>query len=196
VKTEPYEALLEASETDIRLVMINGIARYGWPDIMTELAPNDQTIKVGGETRRLFLKQETADPDVGQVSLSNATDALRAALEDIVKLAKETEKPHPAVAARRVLDATPEPEWSLALDEISACGVELAPRLPFSGPRDFTGPRRAPRVLAKTAPPLSTILGPIKLDPLTVADDDNFLDQMKLQPNVPKPISDGLSGLY
>jgi len=196
VNTESYETLLEASETDIRLVMINGVARYGWPDIMTELAPTDQTVKVGGETRQLFLKQETADPDVGQVSLSKATDELRTALNDIAKLARETEKPRPAVGARRVLDVAPKPVWSLALDEISATGMELAPRLPFAGPRDFTGPRRVPRVIAQAAPPLSTILGPIKLDPLTVADDANFLDQMKLQPNVPKSITDGLMALY
>jgi hypothetical protein len=140
------------------------------------------------------LKQDTADPDVGQVSLSKATDTLRTAFKEIVKLAKETEKPVPA--RRRVLDATTGPVWSLALDEICDCGVELAPRLPFAGPGDFTGPRRAPRVVAKAAPPLSTILKPIKLDPLTVADDATFLAQMKVQPNVPKPIRDGLSALY
>ena len=46
------------------------------------------------------------------------------------------------------------PVWSLALDEICSCGVELAPRLPFAGPRDFTGPERAPRAIAKAAPTL------------------------------------------
>jgi 5-methylthioadenosine/S-adenosylhomocysteine deaminase len=196
IATDSYQALLEARETDIRLVMINGVARYGWPDLMTKLAPNDQTVTVGGKMRRLFLKQETGDPDVGQVSLSKATEALRTALKEIANLAKETEKPRHAVPARRVLDAAPTPVWSLALDEICSCGVELAPRLPFAGPRDFTGPRRAPSVLAKSAPPLSTILKPIKLDPLTVADDANFLNQLKLQPNVPKPIREGLGALY
>ena len=194
--TDPYKALLNARETDIRLVMINGIARYGWPDIMTKLAPNNQTTKVGGQTRSLFLEQETADPDVGQISLSKATDSLHIALSDIAKLAKEIEKPQPAVRAARVLDAAATPVWSLALDEICSCGVELAPRLPYDGPNDFTGPTRAPRVLAKSAPPLSTILKPIRLDPLTVADDTNFLSQMKLQPNVPRPIRERLSALY
>ena len=194
--TDSYKALLHARETDIRLVMINGVARYGWPEVMTKLAPNDQTISVDGKTRRLFLKQETADPDVAQVSLSQATDALRDALHDIAKLAKETEKAKLVAPARRLLDAQTPPVWSLALDEICACGVELAPRLPYDGPNDFTGPTRAPHVLAKVAPPLSTILRPIKLDPLTVSDDANFLDQIKLQPNVPKPIRDDLSGLY
>jgi hypothetical protein len=74
--------------------------------------------------------------------------------------------------------------------------VELAPRLPFAGPRDFTGPVRAPRALAKAAPPLSQILKPVKLDPLTVADDDKFLTLITQQPNVPGPVKNGLSGLY
>jgi cytosine/adenosine deaminase-related metal-dependent hydrolase len=193
---DPYEALLHARETDIRLVMINGIARYGWPEVMTKLAPNDQTINVGGKTRRLFLKQETADPDVAQVSLSQATDALRDALHNIAKLAKETEKAKLVAPVRRLLDAQTAPVWSLALDEICACGVELAPRLPFAGPRDFTGPVRAPRAIAKTAPPLSEILKPVKLDPLTVADDPGFLNMITQQPNVPAPIKNNLSTLY
>jgi cytosine/adenosine deaminase-related metal-dependent hydrolase len=193
---DPYQALLHARETDIRLVMINGIARYGWPEMMTQLAPNDQTISVGGKTRRLFLKQETGDPDVAQVSLSQATEALRDALNNIATLARETEKPKLKPPARRLLDAQDAPAWSLALDEICSCGVELAPRLPYAGPRDFTGPMRAPRAIARAAPPLSDILKPVKLDPLTVADDPGFLNLMSQQPNVPAPIKNGLSALY
>jgi cytosine/adenosine deaminase-related metal-dependent hydrolase len=193
---DPYDALIRAKETDLRLVMINGIARYGVPEVMQRLVPKDQTVRVGGQTRRLFLKQETADPDVAQVPLNKATTTLRGALHDIARLAKETEKPKPAHAARRLLDARVAPVWSLALDEICSCGVELSPRLPFGGPRDFTGPERAPRALAKAAPPLSTILKPVALDPLTVADDASFLDRIAQQPNVPALLKNGLSGLY
>src|SRR4029453_16098026 len=134
-------------------VMINGIARYGPPDVMQPLAPSDQTVRVGGQTRRLFLTQETADPDVAQGPLSTATTTLREALHDIAKLAKETEKPRPAGAIRRVLDARAAPVWTLAGDEIFSSGVELNPRLPFGGPGDFTGPERPPPPLAKPAPP-------------------------------------------
>jgi hypothetical protein len=193
---DPYTALLRARETDIRLVMINGVARYGWPDVMTKLAPHDQTVSVGGQTRLLFLKQETADPDVAQVPLSNATDTLRDALQNIAKLAKDTERAELTVPPRRLLDAPPDPVWSLALDEISPCGMDLGPRLPFGGPRDFTGPVRAARAISKVSPPLSAILKPVKLDLLTVADDDRFLDMMASQPNVPEPIKNGLSALY
>jgi cytosine/adenosine deaminase-related metal-dependent hydrolase len=193
---DPYGALIHAPETDLHLVMINGIARYGIPELMSQLAPNDQTVLVGEETRQLFLKQETADPDVTQVSLSRATDTLRTALQDIAKLAKETEKAALKVPARRQLDRSAPPVWSLALDEICSCGVEFAPRLPFSGPRDFTGPARAPHAIAEAAPPLSAILKPVQLDPLTVADDDKFLNLIAQQPNVPEPVKNGLSGLY
>ncbi len=40
------------------------------------------------------------------------------------------------------------------------------------------------------------LLKPIALDPLTVADDANFLDEIEHQPNVPTPIRTGLRGLY
>jgi 5-methylthioadenosine/S-adenosylhomocysteine deaminase len=173
----------------------DGVARYGVPDVMQHLAPSGETIVVDGETRRLFLTQETGDPDVAQVPLSTATNRLRDALHDIAKLAKETEKPKPA-RARRALDARTAPVWSLALDEIDGGGVEMGPRLPFSGPRDFTGVERASRAVSKVAPLLSTILKPVELDPLTVADDDNFVTRIAEQPNVPTLLRTGLRDLY
>jgi hypothetical protein len=39
-------------------------------------------------------------------------------------------------------------------------------------------------------------LKPIRLDPLTVADDEDFLDAIEQQPNVPVPIKSGLRALY
>ncbi len=195
VAADPYDALLHARETDLRLVMINGIARYGVSTLMRALVPKSDIVRVGGQTRRLFLKQETADPDIAPVSLSDATETLRRGLHKLAKLAKETEDAKRKVPARRPLDAPTTPVWSLALDEICPCGVNLRPRLPFGGPRDFTGPAPAGPALAK-APPLSTVLKPLDLDPLTVADDSNFLSQIAQQPNVPAPIRSGLSGLY
>ena len=56
---DPYDALIHAKETDIRLVMINGVARYGLPALMTSLAPDDQTVKVGGQIAKAL--PEAAD---------------------------------------------------------------------------------------------------------------------------------------
>jgi cytosine/adenosine deaminase-related metal-dependent hydrolase len=192
---DPYDALIRAREADLSLVVINGVARYGTKELMGALVPQDQTVKVDGETRRLFLKQETADPAVTPVSLGTAVDTLRDALKNIAKLAKKAEKTKPE--ARRVLDA-PEPvSWSLALDEIADTGVELRPRLPLDGPRDFTGPSKAIRSSVREASqPLSTLLGPIELDALTVADDDDFLDQVESEANVPEEVRKGLRALY
>jgi cytosine/adenosine deaminase-related metal-dependent hydrolase len=189
-KGDPYEALIKARETSIRLVMINGIPRYGTPGLMQSLGHAGETLRVGGRSRRLFLEQQTADPDVASVSLSAARTALRQAFNDLPRLAAELERPK---ARRAALDA-PEPVvWSLALDEIQATGIDQRPRLPFNGPRDFTGPEiAAPRAAA----PLSTILEPIELDPLTVADDPNFLEEIKNQQNVPEAVRTGLAKLY
>jgi hypothetical protein len=84
--------------------------------------------------------------------------------------------------------------WSLALDEIRATGADLRPRLPFNGPRGYTGPKRVSLKVAAAL--LSTILKPIVLDPLTVADDHNFLLEIAKQPNVPDPVRTGLAQLY
>lgn len=95
---------------------------------------------------------------------------------------------------QRALDA-PEPiVWTLALDEIQETGVDQRPRLPFNGPRDFTGPKRVSTRAA--AVPLSQLLQPIMLDPLTVADDANFLTDIANQPNLPESIRTGLADLY
>jgi 5-methylthioadenosine/S-adenosylhomocysteine deaminase len=191
---DPYASLIEALETDIRLVMINGIARYGVSDLMDRLAPRHQTVRVGGESRRLYLRQATSDPDVAHVSLRTATSALRRAFRDIARLARALEKPAPPRASR-ALDE-PEPVvWSLALDELHETGMALRPRLPYGGPRDFTGPRRlSPR--APAAASLSGLLSPIALDPLTVADDGRFLESLGEQPNLPDAVKAGVPDLY
>jgi hypothetical protein len=188
---DPYEALVKAKETSIRLVMINGIARYGMPGLMNAFGPLGESIRVGGRSRRLFLEQESGDPDVAGVSLRTARTVLRKAFRELPKLARELEKPRRL--ERAALDAPQPVVWSLALDEIQDTGIEQRPRLPFSGPRDFTGPDHA---AVRAAAPLSTILQPITLDPLTVADDRNFLEEIAKQPNVPEGVRAGLAQLY
>ena len=96
--------------------------------------------------------------------------------------------------AGAALDAAQPVVWSLALDEIRNTGVDLRPRLPFNGPHDFTGPDRIASLAA--AQPLSAILKPMTLDPLTVADDPDFLGDIARQPNVPDPVRSGLAQLY
>jgi 5-methylthioadenosine/S-adenosylhomocysteine deaminase len=71
-------------------------------------------------------------------------------------------------------------------------GMELRPRLPLAGRRAPTGPSLALRA----ADPLSTILQPLTLDPLTVADDSAFLDRIEAQTVLPAFVRENLRALY
>jgi hypothetical protein len=198
---DPYDALLRATEASVRLVLINGIPRYGTQELMGLLGGGDETVRVGGETRQLFLRQDTVPGEVAGLTLGAAQAALANALQAIRERARELETAPPdtrRMARAAALDA-PEPvAWSLALDEIRDTGLDLGPRLPYSGPRDFTGSERALHQAARAAslPPLSEVLQPIALDPLTVVDDADFLDQVAAQPNVPEAVRTGLRRLY
>jgi 5-methylthioadenosine/S-adenosylhomocysteine deaminase len=79
----------------------------------------------------------------------------------------------------------------LVLDEIEDTGFQQRPRLPFDG--EATGPEL---LLRAPAPPLSTVLGPLTLDRLTVADDPSWLDTIEHEANLPPFITTGLRGMY
>ena len=194
VDGDPYDALIQAHETRISLVMIEGVARYGVPALMHALHADGEKMKVGGQARSLFLQDSDGDPDVDAVSLSAATSALTEALHTLPELARALEAPKAPHAARLVLDRARRPTWSLALDEIQDDGVDMRPRLPYAGPADFTGPRIA--TAKPSSMPLSALLTSIDLDPLTVADDPNFLRRIAAEPNLPDAIRDGLALLY
>ena len=191
---DPYDALIHARETQIRLVMIEGVARYGVPGLMHALHADGEAIQVGGQARTLFLEDADGDPDVDAVSLSAATSALVQALHTLPELARALETPKAPHATRLVLDQLRRPVWSLALDEIQDDGVDMRPRLPYDGPGDFTGPGiTAARASSK---PLSALLTSMELDPLTVADDPDFMHRIATEPNVPAAIRGGLALLY
>jgi cytosine/adenosine deaminase-related metal-dependent hydrolase len=197
---DPYEALIRARETDIRLVMINGVARYGMPALMEDLGAagdGSEPLSVGGRRRRLNLAQDGGDPDVARSSLREAKDALREAFARLPELARELEQrlaAPPVRAAAVVLDAPQPVVWSLALDEIHDTGVALRPHLPLDAPNDFTGP--VTFALRAAAAPLSGVLAPMAPDPLTVADDPHYLERIAAQPNVPEAVRNGLAQLY
>jgi len=189
---DPYDQLIRAKESDISLVVINGIPRFGRKPLMTALNATGESLTIDGEARMVFLKQDTQDPLVGAIKLSQAMDTLTDALSRLPALAKELEKPKPvSIIGKARAPVT----WQLALDELEDTGVDLRPRLPSKRGRGLTGPARH-AVAAKAAQPLSTILQPLKLDPLTVADDPDFLPSLATQKNLPQFVKDGLPGLY
>jgi 5-methylthioadenosine/S-adenosylhomocysteine deaminase len=185
---DPYDALLHADERSLRLVMIGGVPRFGLPTVLERLGAPGEEISVGGRKRVLNLKQETADPVVGELEYGEARTRLRDALAHLKELRKRQEQQ--GVAGFAMFEGGPL-RWALALDELRPTGVELRPRLRFR--RKRTGPELA---APAAGPPLSEILEPLELDPLTVADDRDFLDTIDAEPNLPDYVAPGLRALY
>ena len=128
---DPYESLIQAPETQVSLVMIEGVPRYGRTALMHALHADGEAVDVGGQHRSLFLKDADGDPDVAAVSLATARSTLAEALHTLPALAKALEAPRAPHATRLLLDAARRPTWSLALDEIQDDGVDIRPRLPY-----------------------------------------------------------------
>jgi 5-methylthioadenosine/S-adenosylhomocysteine deaminase len=186
----PYGQLFAGDERRVQLVAINGTPRYGTPALMVTDGPGLEVLTVGGEQRVLYLKQETEDPDVAALSLAQARATLTDALHNIKELRSEQEAAHPPetlAAAPQVGAGRPR----LALDEFEHTDFTQRPHLPFEG--ITTGPTDRPAV---AAPPISSILSPIALDPLTVADDPGFLDRVAAEGNLPAYLAPALRALY
>jgi cytosine/adenosine deaminase-related metal-dependent hydrolase len=197
---DSHEALVRATELSVRLVVINGFARYGTANLMRRLAPSQEPLRLKSQSYGLYLEQPTTHPAVAPISLAAARDTLRDGLARIRDLARDLERREQAPALERTAtERSAGVVWSLALDELHPTGLEIRPRLPYAGPNDFTGPSlafRGPTADLEAAAPLSEILGPIDLDPLTVVEDPDYLTQLAAQPNVPPAIRDKLSEFY
>jgi cytosine/adenosine deaminase-related metal-dependent hydrolase len=192
---DPYGALVAALETSLTLVMINGVPRFGTPSLMSRLGAGAgaERIAIGGRDRTVFLEQASADEVVSGLSFGQARRTLTRALRRLPDLARdlETARTGPLrVFADRLARSGP-PVWFLALDEIEPTGVEIRPRLPGA-----TGRATGPTLATARAVPLSDLVGPMTLDPLTVADDDAFLDRVEAQTVLPEFVRLRLRELY
>ncbi|MDQ3979252.1 MAG: amidohydrolase family protein [Actinomycetota bacterium] len=180
---DPYRELLSANEADVRLVMVNGVARLGMPRIMGRLRAKGERITIGGEAREFHSDQASADPAVAQITLAEAMARLTATLGS---LGSERLR---AAAAPMAVFASDEPQWFLALDEVVPSGMEVRHRLSFAG--EETG---APLAAMSTVAALPLV--PLVLDPLTAVDDGEFLTTLASQANLPEGLTEELADLY
>src|SRR5262249_14832821 len=107
---EEYAALIKAKETDIRLVVIGGIPRYGVPTLMNALGTTGEAIQVGGQVRVFHVTPDAEDPALAPIMLADATQRLSNALQTLPQLAQQP-PPH-------ALPTPGHPVWKLALDEL------------------------------------------------------------------------------
>lgn len=178
---DPYGALIKADEQSIQLVMINGVPRSGTPGLMGSFGIAGESFPVGGSTRVLNLAQATEDPDVAPIPLALAKTRLTKALGSLPNL------PAPPVAKRAAKPGAL--TWSLVLDEVVPTGMDVRPHLPIKGKATMVEAKG--KVAAK-----DPVLTPLKLDPVTVVDDSDFLDLIGREKNLPDFVKEGLPQLY
>ncbi len=177
--------LFTRSEGDVELVVVNGVPRYGASQVMRRLlgeaAAEAEAGSVGGRARLLYLVQPSGDSVVGGLTLKEATDLLSDGLKRLPELAKD-------LVARPELDPD---ALFLVLDHDEPDGTDQRPHLP-SRNGDFTAMPNG----AERSTPLSDLLVPLNLDPLTVSDDARFVDALAKELNLPKEVAAHVSGLY
>jgi cytosine/adenosine deaminase-related metal-dependent hydrolase len=183
----PYERLMQARESSIILVVINSVPRYGQSRLMRRFGGPAEDWRVGRAQRQLNLKQETADPVVGELTLRAARDRLADAMRRLPELAADLEAPEVTEPV-----AETEPRWFLELDHSELAGESFRPHLPFGPESESTGVLASP----EAALPLSELLESIELDRLTVVDDRGFLPQIARQSNLPAFLKERLPDFY
>ena len=191
---DPYQQLIRAKESDLALVMINGVGRIGDAALMRKLGFAGETLKIGGANHMLFLAHPAEDPLTQNLTLSAAGDRLTRALRGLPALARRAERPRPIspMAMARAGANT----WRLALDEILDTGVELRANLPVRVPGGRTLRAAAMRPVFAETKKLSAAVMPLAIDALTVVDDPGYLDALDTQRNVPDTIKEGLRDLW
>jgi 5-methylthioadenosine/S-adenosylhomocysteine deaminase len=176
---DPYAAILAASEADLSLVVIDGIARYGTPELLKALGAEFEEIQVAGGQRGVQYHDASANPDIDSVSLAEA----RATLATFFgSLGTPQAVPTPHAAAAR-----PEPKVHLVLEELDVYKAQR-PRLAYAG--RVTGWKDSPHALAAAA---ALPLQNLEIDALTVHDDAEFAPTIAGQLNLPARLKAGLS---
>lgn len=180
---DPYSLLIQARETAISLVTIGGVRRYGRLRLMADLGAGTEPWRVGDARRMLNLRQEFTDAAIPPITLEAARDQLRDGLRRIPELAQEAAAFPAAIA----------PEWTLLLDQEEA--RDAVQRTYFREGAAGLEAQRA-SVTFSAAAAAAIPLQPLALDPLTVADDADFLPALKRQRNLPPALAEELSALY
>ncbi|HEY2787875.1 MAG TPA: amidohydrolase family protein, partial [Gaiellales bacterium] len=88
---DPYSGLIDATERDLVLVMIGGVACAGQPHLVAPYTQNGEPVTIGGRVRMLNFDLAGADPDVALVSLADARSRLEDALANLPELARALE---------------------------------------------------------------------------------------------------------
>lgn len=186
---DPHTRLIDATEADILLVMINGLPRVGTKMLLDDLGCSAglEAITVDGQLRYLNLAQSTADLTVEPVTVTEALARLTAALQALPTSSASQFVPSPGPGARK---------WTarLAVSGLVDDHQSPCPHLPLYG--KLTGPNLpATQTIAATRAAVSAAgpLPALTLDPLTAVDNPAFYDTLAAEQNLPAAVRSGLA---
>ena len=212
--TDAYQQLIDATEADFHLVMINGVPRVGTPGLMKALVPGlaaaggqpgtgGESLHIHGRDRVLNLAQASADPAVAQLTVAESISLLTQSLADLPTAGQPAfaGAAGAAAAAARLERAHDEGRALLAASGVVNNHMSPRPHLPFHG--HLTGPnlddiRETPlsdgggaAAAAAAAPPAP--LPALGLDPLTAVDNDAYYTTLAAEQNIPSAIRELIS---
>ncbi len=178
---DPYARLIEATEADVGLVVIDGVPRYGRKSLMQRLVADLEPWKVGTQIQAFHLEKARLDATtVLDLPLKQAADLLRDGLNRLPELATAPSGGGGAAGLAPASAVGPRPAsdwpWRLDLDDDvdNAFLVSAAASVPFK-----------------------EVAVPLELDPLTVVDDPSYLSRLRNQgEHVPEYVRKGLARLY
>jgi cytosine/adenosine deaminase-related metal-dependent hydrolase len=185
---DPYGHLIDATESDIRLVVIGGTGRYGSPALLGELSPVDEQFDVAGQAGAFHLDTKDPDPVLGPIALGEAAGTLADALEHMPERAAAIGAAALGMVAHaEVAGASADQRWFLELDQPAVTGIEPA-----------LSEGVAPALLGAVAGAQSfaSIAVPLNLDPLATQGDDAFFAMLANLANLPEAVRADLPGRY
>ena len=188
VTGDPYRHLVDATETDIRLVVIGGVARYGTPALLGKLSPVDEQVEVAGSQRAFHLDTKDPDPVLGPMGLGDAATALADALEHMPERAAAIGSADLGLLANEaVAGAAADDRWFLELDQPPIAGLDAT---------IYEGMAPALLDVVIGAESFASIAVPLKLDPLATEGDDTFFEMLANLANLPDVIRNELPARY
>jgi 5-methylthioadenosine/S-adenosylhomocysteine deaminase len=118
---DPYRNLVEATERDIRLVVVGGRASYGLPSLMRRLgAEEPEPIRVGGRERAISLIDGTVkDADMTWAQVISRLEERRADPNALAKLTMAELHAEPQLIPEMPGDAQPFAELAAGLGTVS-----------------------------------------------------------------------------
>ena len=175
---DPWMQLIEARETSITLVAIDGVPRVGQPRLMRRFAGTSEPLRVGRSPRRINLRQQDADPLVADLGLGEASRRLAEAMLNLPELARKLETQSGMGLFSGSSSGGDGQRWQMLADfQEDDEALDLAQGI--------------------AAAPLSTLVDrPMQLEGITEADDPGYLRKLMAARNLPDFIKKGLPPLY